>query len=149
MIRRPPRSTQGVSSAASDVYKRQQEMLRVVRRSRKEIMLKLDMTKSVKPGTFIRQLGANRSGAATARVQSSAQYDEPTLKFLEKQSQTNREQLDFFLKEYERHDVNVMKNMGSTVEYLKRREEMDQKREEELLRSLTNREELHLSLIHI
>eukprot|EP00831_Metopus_contortus_P075906 TRINITY_DN6979_c0_g1_i4.p1 TRINITY_DN6979_c0_g1~~TRINITY_DN6979_c0_g1_i4.p1 ORF type:complete len:169 (+),score=25.74 TRINITY_DN6979_c0_g1_i4:127-633(+) len=28
MIRRPPRSTQGVSSAASDVYKRQPEMLR-------------------------------------------------------------------------------------------------------------------------
>eukprot|EP00831_Metopus_contortus_P032284 TRINITY_DN26118_c0_g1_i3.p1 TRINITY_DN26118_c0_g1~~TRINITY_DN26118_c0_g1_i3.p1 ORF type:complete len:133 (-),score=17.52 TRINITY_DN26118_c0_g1_i3:162-560(-) len=29
MIRRPPRSTQGVSSAASDVYKRQEKKLRI------------------------------------------------------------------------------------------------------------------------
>eukprot|EP00831_Metopus_contortus_P027926 TRINITY_DN23354_c0_g1_i2.p1 TRINITY_DN23354_c0_g1~~TRINITY_DN23354_c0_g1_i2.p1 ORF type:complete len:111 (-),score=22.87 TRINITY_DN23354_c0_g1_i2:112-444(-) len=30
MIRRPPRSTQGVSSAASDVYKRQEELCKKI-----------------------------------------------------------------------------------------------------------------------
>eukprot|EP00831_Metopus_contortus_P006533 TRINITY_DN12501_c0_g1_i2.p2 TRINITY_DN12501_c0_g1~~TRINITY_DN12501_c0_g1_i2.p2 ORF type:complete len:102 (+),score=20.91 TRINITY_DN12501_c0_g1_i2:72-377(+) len=46
MIRRPPRSTQGVSSAASDVYKRQEFGLRLEHTNQK-ILLRLLLTQLV------------------------------------------------------------------------------------------------------
>eukprot|EP00831_Metopus_contortus_P003562 TRINITY_DN11319_c0_g1_i5.p2 TRINITY_DN11319_c0_g1~~TRINITY_DN11319_c0_g1_i5.p2 ORF type:complete len:110 (+),score=33.89 TRINITY_DN11319_c0_g1_i5:109-438(+) len=48
MIRRPPRSTQGVSSAASDVYKRQEYMGLEQMEEKKEVSLEDEFQKTMK-----------------------------------------------------------------------------------------------------
>ena len=74
---------------------------------------------------------------------NSYSSDEQTKKILEQQEETNKRQLDFFLKAHQRHDVNLKKKMSFALNCLRKREEIDRMREEERLKTLRDREKEH------
>ena len=62
MIRRPPRSTHCISSAASDVYKRQVITTAVIPGKQSPILVTKEMVAGMRPGSVIVDLAAERGG---------------------------------------------------------------------------------------
>jgi len=107
------------------------EMLITVKKAREEIIMKLDNINHVKPGTFIQPIEKlikkdeddDFEKAEKSKVLRSA--NDEVMKFLEMQSATNKEQMNFFMRAHERRDVNLKKNMELVLTSLKKREQLD------------------------
>ena len=101
-------------------------MILTVKRTREDIITKLDTVEQVKPGTFIQPIEKlRRKEDDIEPTPRSARSNEHIMKYLEMQSVANKEQMEFFLKFQQRHDANLKKTMASTVEYLRRLELID------------------------
>lgn len=108
-------------------------MLTIVHKARNRIVAKLAQIPHPKPGVFLAspeelQHKKVEPAETTANVpEPLAKLDEDGVKFLEQQNQTNKAQLDFFLKSHERQDQNLKKKMEFALNCLRKREEIDRK----------------------
>ncbi len=130
-------------------------MLVSVAKARKDIIAKLQVVPASKVGVFlapVQELKHSPAGT-TPKAAAGQPLDEETSRFLEQQDRVNKEQLEFFLKAHERHDLNLKKNMEFALSCLRKREEIDKmyagqammiRREEERLKQLKDREERHV-----
>lgn len=97
-------------------------MLAVLVKARKDIIAKLAVLPPSKAGVFLAPVYELTHDPAPPEEKP---IDDQTAKFLEQQNEMNKEQLEFFLKAHERHDINLKKNMEFALGCLRKREEID------------------------
>lgn len=107
------------------------EMLTIVHKARDKIVAKLASVPNPKPGVFLaspeelHHKKKEESKMSSSSASPLAKLDDDALKFLEQQNESNKVQLDFFMKSHERQDVNLKKKMEYALNCLRKREEID------------------------
>ena len=100
-------------------------MIGVVAKARKDIIAKLHVIPPSKVGVFLTSVQELKHQNDATSATEPGKVDEQTARFLEQQNEVNNEQLGFFLKAHERHDINLKKNMTFALNCLRKREEID------------------------